>query len=50
MSKKVVIITVILKPEVEMSDKQLEGAIRIYLKPEDIPFCERIEKVEVQST
>ena len=44
---KVAIITAILKPEIEMSDKQLEAVMKFYLKPEDIPFCERIEKVKV---
>ena len=44
---KLAMITVILKPEMELSDKALEGAIRIYLKPNDIPFCERIEKIKV---
>ena len=44
---KLAIITAILEPEIEMSDKELEGIMRIYLKPDDIPFCQRIEKVQV---
>ena len=44
---KIAIITAILKREIRMSDKELEGVMRIYLNSDDIPFCERIEKVQV---
>ena len=47
---KVAVITAIISREFEdMPEKQLEGWMRIYLKMEDIPFCERIEKVKVSS-
>ena len=50
MKKKVCVITCILTPESwNMKDKEIEGAIRLYLKPEDIPFCKHIEKVTVLS-
>lgn len=44
------VITILLSPEaLEMKDKEIEGAIKMYLKAEDLPFCEKIEKVEVLS-
>ena len=50
MKKKVAVITALLSAEAsEMKDKEIAGIIRLYLKAEDIPFCEKIEKVEVLS-
>lgn len=44
------VITVMLNTDaLEMKDEELEGAIKFYLKAEDIPFCERVEKVQVLS-
>jgi len=48
--KKVCIITCILTPESwNIKDEEIEEAIRLHLKPEDIPFCKHIEKVKVLS-
>jgi len=48
--RKVCIITRILTPESwNMKDEEIEGAIRLYLKPEDIPSCKHTEKVTVLS-
>jgi len=48
--RKVCIITCILTPESwKTKDKEIETAIRLHLKPEDIPYCKRIEKVTVLS-
>jgi len=48
--KKVCIITYILTPESwNIKDKEIEEAIRLHLKPEDIPSCKHIEKVTVLS-
>jgi len=50
MKRKVCIITRILTPESwEMKDKEIEEAIRLHLKPEEIPYCKHIEKVTVLS-
>jgi len=46
--RKKIVITAILTPETaRMTDKEIEGAIRFYLKAEDIPLVEKIEKIEV---
>ena len=51
MRRKVVIITAILSPEAsKMKNKEIEAAITLYLMAEDIPFCEKIEKVEILSS
>ena len=50
MKKKVYIITRVLTPESwNMKDKEIETAIRLNLKPEDIPYCKHTEKVTVLS-
>jgi len=50
MKRKVCIITRILTPESwNMKDKEMEEAMRLHLKPEDIPFWEHIEKATVLS-
>ena len=49
MNLKVAIITAILSEAADMTEKELEAAIKIYLKAEDIPYCERIDKVKVVS-
>ncbi len=47
---RVCIITCVLSREVgEMTDKEAEVAIKLYLKAEDIPFCDRIEEIRVLS-
>lgn len=40
---KVGIIILVLKPAIGISGEELDGAVRPSLKPDDIPFCERIE-------
>jgi len=48
--RKVCIITCTLTPESwNMKDKEMEEAIRLNLKPEDIPLCKHTEKVTVLS-
>lgn len=47
---KVAIITAIVNHELEdMTEKELEVVIKVYLKADDIPFCQRIESVKVVS-
>ena len=47
---KVCIISCILTPEAEARrNEDLETEIREELSPEEIPWCERIEKVKVLS-
>jgi len=48
--RKVCIITCVLTPESwNMKDKEIETAIRLNLKPEDIPYSKHTEKVTVLS-
>ena len=47
--KKIVITAILTAETAQMTDKKIEGAIRFYLKAEDIPFVEKIEKIEVLS-
>jgi len=48
--RKVCIITCILTPESwNMKDEEMEEAIRLNLKPEDIPFWKHTEKATVLS-
>jgi len=48
--RKVCIITCTLTPESwNMKDEEMEEAIRLNLKPKDIPYCKHTEKVTVLS-
>ena len=47
---KIAVITAQLSPDARAyTDKELEAMLRIYLSPKDIPLCEKIEKVKVES-
>lgn len=48
LKNKVCIITCVLVHETsEMANKRVEAVIKLYLKPENIPLCEKIEKITV---
>ena len=45
--KKIVITASLTAETARMTDKEIEGAIRFYLKAEGVPFVEKIKKIEV---
>jgi len=49
LERKAVITIILSGDSLKMKSEEMEGAMKFYLKAEDIPFCEKIEKVQVSS-